>query len=59
MKNMTFTLTLLITTFDYPLAVGIVTFIPFLVLAMWIAVRFWSKEYVTQWKLVLREILKR
>jgi hypothetical protein len=44
---------------DYPLVVGIVTFLPFLALAIWIAVRFWPKEYVIMWKLVLRGLLQR
>jgi hypothetical protein len=39
--------------------VGVVTFIPFLALAIWIAVRFWPTEYVMQWKMVLQGLLRR
>jgi|GEM_PF-1933771 hypothetical protein len=53
-KILVFILTVLVATFDYPLVVGIVTFMPFLVFAIWIALRFWPKEYVIMWKLVVQ-----
>ncbi|MGO9953821.1 MAG: hypothetical protein ACLPN1_16630 [Dissulfurispiraceae bacterium] len=59
MKKIIFILTVIITTLDFPLAVGIVTFIPFLASAIWIAVRFWPKEYLIQWRLVLQGLLLR
>jgi hypothetical protein len=57
MKKILFISTIILTTFDYPLVVGIVIFIPFPAFAIWIAVRFWPQKYVIQWKLVLHGLL--
>jgi hypothetical protein len=58
MKTILFISTIILATLDAPLVVGVVVFIPFLALAIWIAVRFWPKEYVIQWKLVLQGLLQ-
>ena len=59
MKKILIILTIVLATFDYPLVVGIVTFLPFLGFAVWIARTFWPKIYVLQWRIVLQDLLRR
>ena len=59
MKKLIFISTIILSIFDYPDLVGIVTFIPFLAFAVWMACTFWPKVYVNMWHIVLKDLLRR